>query len=49
MIFKVLIFQTLIDGFDLFPQSQFSVQYNMDGIKGIDKLVLNFLQQPSCM
>lgn len=29
--------------------NHFSVQYNMDGIKGIDKLVLNYLQQPSCI
>ncbi|KAL6521187.1 hypothetical protein OROGR_017756 [Orobanche gracilis] len=26
-----------------------SVQYNMDGVKGIEKAVLNYMQQPSCL
>ncbi|KAK6131588.1 hypothetical protein DH2020_034602 [Rehmannia glutinosa] len=29
--------------------ASFSVQYNMDGVKGIDKSVLSYLQQPSCI
>ncbi|XP_073043810.1 replication protein A 32 kDa subunit A-like isoform X1 [Primulina eburnea] len=31
------------------PSNQYSVQYNMDGLKGLDKLILNYLQQPSCI
>ncbi|KAL1563362.1 replication protein A 32 kDa subunit A-like isoform X2 [Salvia divinorum] len=27
----------------------FSVQHNVDAIRGIDKLVLNYMQQPSCI
>lgn len=36
-------------GFQSNPSNQFSVQYDMDGVKGIDKMVLNYLQQPSCI
>ncbi|KAG6424142.1 hypothetical protein SASPL_114555 [Salvia splendens] len=28
---------------------QFSAQHNVDAIRGIDKLVLNYMQQPSCI
>ncbi|KAH6802797.1 Replication protein A [Perilla frutescens var. frutescens] len=36
-------------GYQSTSSNHFSVQYNVDGIKGIDKLVLNYLQQPSCI
>lgn len=31
------------------PSNQYSVQYNLDGLKAYDKLILNYLQQPSCI
>ncbi|KAL3628134.1 hypothetical protein CASFOL_027180 [Castilleja foliolosa] len=36
-------------GYQSTPSNQFSVQYNTEGVKGIDKVVLNYLQQPSCI
>ncbi|XP_011094247.1 replication protein A 32 kDa subunit B isoform X1 [Sesamum indicum] len=36
-------------GYQPTPSNHHSVQYNMDGVKGIDKIVLNYLQQPSCI
>ncbi|KAL8513140.1 hypothetical protein ACS0TY_019357 [Phlomoides rotata] len=36
-------------GYQPTPSNNFSVQYRMDGIKGIDKFVLDYLQPPSCM
>ncbi|XP_051148609.1 replication protein A 32 kDa subunit B-like isoform X2 [Andrographis paniculata] len=36
-------------GFQSTPSNQFSVQYNLDDVQGIDKMVLNYLRQPSCM
>ncbi|XP_059657199.1 replication protein A 32 kDa subunit B-like [Cornus florida] len=29
--------------------NQFSGQYNIDGLKGIDQMVIDYLQQPSCL
>ncbi|KAL2554221.1 Replication protein A 32 kDa subunit B [Forsythia ovata] len=40
---------TTSKGFQSNPSNHFSVQYNMDGLKGIDKLVLDYLQQPPCL
>ncbi|KAL8527024.1 hypothetical protein ACS0TY_016037 [Phlomoides rotata] len=31
------------------PSNNFSVHYRTDGVKGIDKFVLDYLQQPSCI
>ncbi|PIN06588.1 Single-stranded DNA-binding replication protein A (RPA), medium (30 kD) subunit [Handroanthus impetiginosus] len=36
-------------GYQPTPSNHFSVQYNVDGVKGLDKIVLNYLQQPSCI
>ncbi|KAG8376797.1 hypothetical protein BUALT_Bualt09G0101300 [Buddleja alternifolia] len=36
-------------GYQPTPSNQFSVQYNVDGVKGPDKIVLTYLQQPSCV
>ncbi|CAA3031795.1 replication A 32 kDa subunit B-like isoform X1 [Olea europaea subsp. europaea] len=40
---------TPLNGFQPTPSNHFSVQYDMDGIKGIDKFVLDYLQQPPCL
>ncbi|GFQ01427.1 replication protein a 32 kDa subunit b [Phtheirospermum japonicum] len=36
-------------GYQSTQSNHFSVQYNIEGVKGIDKMVLNYLQQPSCI
>lgn len=41
---------TPLKGYQPAPSNQFSgVPYSMDGLNGIDKIVLNYLQQPSCL
>ncbi|KAK9275273.1 hypothetical protein L1049_022535 [Liquidambar formosana] len=31
------------------PSNQFSGQYSVDGLKGIDQMVIEYLQQPACL
>uniref|UniRef100_A0A5B7AML7 Putative replication protein A subunit A isoform X1 n=1 Tax=Davidia involucrata TaxID=16924 RepID=A0A5B7AML7_DAVIN len=36
-------------GYQGAPPNQFSGQYSFDGLKGIDQMVIDYLQQPSCL
>ncbi|XP_059637317.1 replication protein A 32 kDa subunit B-like isoform X2 [Cornus florida] len=36
-------------GYQGAPPNQFSGQYSIDGLKGIDQMVIDYLQQPSCL
>ncbi|KAA8522761.1 hypothetical protein F0562_009077 [Nyssa sinensis] len=36
-------------GYQGAPPSQFAGQYSIDGLKGIDQKVIDYLQQPSCL
>ncbi|XP_009770104.1 replication protein A 32 kDa subunit A-like isoform X1 [Nicotiana tabacum] len=41
---------TPLKGYQASPSTQFQFPgYNMDGIRGVDKMVLDYLQQPSCL
>ncbi|KAL3536017.1 hypothetical protein ACH5RR_004478 [Cinchona calisaya] len=42
-------FNTPVKGYQPSPSNQFSGQYSVDGLRGIDKLVLDYLQQPPCL
>ncbi|XP_057501123.1 replication protein A 32 kDa subunit B-like isoform X2 [Actinidia eriantha] len=36
-------------GYQTAPQNLFTGHYGMDGLKGIDQMVIDYLQQPSCL
>lgn len=40
---------TPLKGYQAAASSHYSMQYSVDGVKGLDKVVLDYLQQPSCI
>ncbi|XP_057980375.1 replication protein A 32 kDa subunit A-like [Malania oleifera] len=43
------VINTPFKGFETGPPNQFSGQHAGDGLKGIDKMIKDYLQQPSCL